>query len=464
MVRPVTPRTVLEQCIRQRRQTFEEFAESLEMFAREHREPGTLGVRHLQRLCAGRQPSHLVRATTARLLERVLDMPLERLLSSPDSENAESDTARSQREWLYVRRSQYARGRELSELAAWLYPQTQRAPGGHVLQGPGWLLHKPVELDAVQLAWAPDTPPPAELVTMHHVLPLKEPWQRYPDYSHAVRDLARPKLLENRVSYRLADMCWNGRTLSLAFGTTTFFEAFNIRQSVAHEFKAAWHQAGRSMPTWDDLPLRREIGDPFDPGRLLMSPGISTLTIRRSRSGAHRFVLHERDGTKVADGNNLCHVMPAGEFQPSTIAPDEARNDLSLWRNIMREYSEEYLGNPEHDGNGPAINYTTDRPFCDFQAARQAGALRLWHYGLIVEPLELAPGQLTVAVIDDDTYDQLFQSITRTNDEGNVLGMDGRADVPFTDDAINRLQPRLTGTALTLLRMAWRDRELLLDA
>ncbi|WP_233573886.1 hypothetical protein [Amycolatopsis panacis] len=78
----------------------------------------------------------------------------------------------------------------------------------------------------------------------------------------------------------------------MRFGTTTFFEVFELKQALAHEFKAAWLASHRSVPGWDALPLRAAIGDPFDPQQLLMSPGISTLTIRRDRSdGQHRFVL-----------------------------------------------------------------------------------------------------------------------------------------------------------------------------
>jgi hypothetical protein len=455
-------RTVLEQRIRQRRQTLEEFAEFLENFAREHGEPATLGIRHLQRLCSGNRSSDSARSATARLLERVFGTPIEQLLAAPEAPEAEGEVPRSQKEWLRVRRSPGVRGRELTELAAWLYPSSQRAPGGHVLAKPGWLLPKPVELDSVRLQWSDNVPPPPRLNTVDHVLPLTDRGERYADYSRAVRDLARPRLLENRPSYRLIDV---GGTdgLVLTFGITTFFTVFNVKQSVAHEFKAAWLSSGGSLPQWDDLPLRQEIGDPFDPGRLLMSPGISTLTIRRDCSGEHRFVLHERDGGKVADGGGLSHVVPAGEFQPSSVAITDVHNDFSLWRNIMREYSEEFLGNPEHDGNGArSIDYLRDGPFNLFEDARKSGAFRMWHYGLVLEPLELGAGQLTVAVVDGDTFDRLFAKLIRTNDEGRLAGTDGRVDIPFTSEAIDRLEPRLSASALTLLRMAWRDRKQLL--
>lgn len=82
------PRTVLEQKIRERRETFEEFAEYAEKFARDHHEPATLSVRHLERLLAGRRgdgrPLGPVRPATARLLERIFDLPITELLRAPE--------------------------------------------------------------------------------------------------------------------------------------------------------------------------------------------------------------------------------------------------------------------------------------------------------------------------------------------------------------------------------------------
>lgn len=77
-------RTVLEQKIRERRKTFEEFAEYAERFAREHNEAGTLSVRHLQRLAAGRNPDGTplgpLRPATSRLLENIFSTSIDELL------------------------------------------------------------------------------------------------------------------------------------------------------------------------------------------------------------------------------------------------------------------------------------------------------------------------------------------------------------------------------------------------
>lgn len=83
-------RTVLERMIWERRQSLEEFAEWAEVFAREHGEVGTIGVRHLQRLVSGRgpggRPLGTVRPATARLLERIFEMSIDELLTAPSND------------------------------------------------------------------------------------------------------------------------------------------------------------------------------------------------------------------------------------------------------------------------------------------------------------------------------------------------------------------------------------------
>jgi hypothetical protein len=76
------PRTLLEQRIRQQRMTYEEFIQHAETFARDNHEPGTLSLRHLQRLASG-QTHHTLRPATTRLLERLLREPIAALLAPP---------------------------------------------------------------------------------------------------------------------------------------------------------------------------------------------------------------------------------------------------------------------------------------------------------------------------------------------------------------------------------------------
>jgi hypothetical protein len=79
---------LLEKKIRERRQSLEEFADFVETYARQHGEPGTLSLRHLQRLVSGRgaggRALGTVRPATARLLEGIFGVSVDRLLAPPD--------------------------------------------------------------------------------------------------------------------------------------------------------------------------------------------------------------------------------------------------------------------------------------------------------------------------------------------------------------------------------------------
>jgi hypothetical protein len=82
-------RTLLEQRIRERCLTFEEFVQHAETFARDNHEPSTLSLRHLQRLVSGQQLGAL-RPATARLLEHIFGEPIAALLAPPKTTTGDS--------------------------------------------------------------------------------------------------------------------------------------------------------------------------------------------------------------------------------------------------------------------------------------------------------------------------------------------------------------------------------------
>ncbi|HEY2701448.1 MAG TPA: hypothetical protein VGJ45_38750 [Pseudonocardiaceae bacterium] len=99
-------RTLLEQKIKERRQTFEEFAEYAEVFARDHGEPGTLSVRHLQRLAAGRRsdgrPLGQPLPATVRLLEHIFGVSIDTLLATPTHDEVPSNQMAETRSKLHI--------------------------------------------------------------------------------------------------------------------------------------------------------------------------------------------------------------------------------------------------------------------------------------------------------------------------------------------------------------------------
>lgn len=382
------------------------------------------------------------------------------------------------RRWRAVRGGLNEHRIELSESAAQLHRAALRVEDTALLSCPGWLPAAPVELGAVMLEWvdAPNTP--QVIGTEREAQGVRPPLpdgRRYQRYTQALRDLDPPRLFENRVSYRLVDVAWDAADSGkLAFGLTTYFEVVDVCEALAHELAAAhleFAPTGASVapPSWKRLPLRKLIGDPFDLSRRPVLPSINTLTIRKADSSA-TFVLHSRDAGRVAVCGGMFHVMPAGVFQPSSMSPAARAHDFDLWRNMMREYSEEFLGNLEHDGNlGGLVDYEADEPFRSLSQARQEGGIRLCCLGVGLDPLTLWGEILTVAVIDADVFDEVFRDLVTTNSEGTVVRAGSRKagavpGIPFTEERVEQLlgpQP-MAPAAAGCLALAWRHRSAIL--
>jgi transcriptional regulator with XRE-family HTH domain len=376
----------------------------------------------------------------------------------------------SQEQWRTVRAELNANRAVLGDLAAELYPREERIPGTTVLTGAGWLPDAPVDLADVELRWLDDSPTPSitgkapEAVAARAMMANGEPYDRY---SRVLRDLARPKLLDNRVSYRLLDAEWTADGGLFSFNYTSYFDVLDVGEAVGHEFAAAWLKAGRRRPSFADLPFRRHITDPFDLAARPMLPSINTLTVRRDPIDGHRMFLHRRDSQSVAAAGGMYHVVPAGVFQPAALAPAHQSNDFSFWRNIQREFSEELLGNAEHDGNlVDPIDYLQEEPFASFEGARQAGDFRTSALALVLEPLTLWVELLTVAVIEAPVFDVLFADMVAVNEEGSAVSTEaGRPaiGIPFTSDSIERLKGEpLSPIARACITLAWQHRHTLL--
>ncbi|MGW5688289.1 helix-turn-helix domain-containing protein [Nonomuraea sp. NPDC003754] len=418
-----------------------------------------------------------------RSIAQKLKIPFERLGILPDNSSDAISSARtasvapgpvfdSQQEWRTIRAELNANRAKLGDLAAELYSEAYRIPGTAVLTTERWMNAHPVDLSGITLSWFQENPKPT-ITGMHPASepsrPLAIDGSRYSRYSHALRDIMRPRLLDNRVSFRLLDLVWAEGRASLGFGYTSYFDVLDICEVVAHEFASGWHDLGHKRPSLAQLPMRKAIADPFDLAKRPMVPSINTLTIRRDPIEGHRMYLHRRDPKAVAVAGGMCHVAPAGVFQPSSIAPAHQANDFSLWRNIQREFSEEFLGNPERGENViDPIDYLGDEPFRSFESARNKGDLRIFLCATVVEPLTLWVEFLTVAVIEAHFFDTIFAQMVDVNEEGVAVStVAGRplAGIPFTLESRERLKREpLSPISRACIELAWQHRHTLLGS
>jgi transcriptional regulator with XRE-family HTH domain len=438
---------------------------------------GLLGMtqQNLSQIENGRQPMSYEQRQRA---VTVLGISAEDLGLSPGRPRAELDSAvavdqarwRQERRWLNQHRS------DLARLAAQLYPAEHHVPGTPLIAGAGWILEEPAELRSLRLTL--DEQPHAIIVDGSEAetlptRPLCAPGQWFDRYTSAIRHLDPPRLFESRPSYRL--LGGHLGTDALHFGLAAYFDKIDVSEALGHELAIACLRKppngvpDSAEPLRDQLLFRALIGDPFDPARRAIIPAVTTLTIRLRRYPTEpSFLLHWRDPAKVATAAGVYDVIPAGEFQPASVALWDRRNDFDLWRNIVREYSEELLGAPEHDGTRTKpIDYHAWPLYRELEDAQETGALVPFVLGLGLDALTLAATILTVVVIDDDVFSRAFGAATRYNEEGEIVAIgDGRATegIPFTEESVRRMlsSEPMASPGAACLALAWRHRHRIL--
>jgi hypothetical protein len=372
-------------------------------------------------------------------------------------------TSESEQQWLRVHAYLNRNRHGLAVRAAAGYPAADRVAGTPLLAPPAWRPRFPVPLGDVRLEFREEAPAPrvtdiADIAPEQ--LPVRADGTRYRRYSDVVRELASPAIFENRSTYRLLGADLVGEDPHLTFTRGRFFDGVDVGGPAAHEFAAA--ELSRAETGRDHgQPLRKAIGDPWDPAARPGAIAAGALTLRHDReAGTASFPLHWRDPARVGHAGGMYQVIPVGIFQPSGEAPWNEANDFDLWRGMLREFAEELLGVDEDHGSERApIDY--DRwPFARAMTdALRDGRIRAYCLGLGADPLTFALDLLTVVVIDAPLFDELFGELAERNAEGTVL-----KPRPFDEPTIAELTTRepVQAAGAALLKLAIAHRALLL--
>lgn len=365
---------------------------------------------------------------------------------------------------------------QLCELAADMHvlarPSLERIGGTSLLWEADMRPPTPVPLSAVMLEWQ-DTWPPVNLPLLQaarRCLPKESKANRYERYSSAMGALARPTLFEDRPSFRLARADWSHPGgPRLVFGTGQYFDLIDQNEAVAHELAVATRRAPEERPPWRAVPMRRLLADdPLSLEKRVVLPAVATLTLRRTPDRQGTFFLLYREAGHVATGEGTYGPIPAGMVQPASFSPLAHRQDLDLWRTVMREYNEELLGAPEAKGDsGAEVDYSQP-PYSSLNAAVAEGSLRVWCLGMALEPLNLAVCLLTVAVFEADVFDTIFAETVERNEEGIVVGgprSNGTiTGLPLDSVSVDDLpSSRMSSPAAGILQLALQHKDLLLS-
>ncbi|MEV0363928.1 helix-turn-helix domain-containing protein [Nocardia fusca] len=371
-------------------------------------------------------------------------------------------------DWKLVRQTLNRNRHVLTSVAARLYWEPRRIEGTNCLTKPGWIAPTPVPLNRVRLGLVAEADEPlfngSETET-EAVRPMASDGTRFERYSQAIRSIAQPVLFENRTSYRLLEAVFDEGGGRMRFGLTTYFDMIDICEALAHETAAAWmtHDHGERTEL-HELPFREQVGDLFDTGRRALLPSINTLTIRRGLDG-DTFFLHRRGAASVTLAPGLTHIVPAGVFQPAAIGPWNIRRDFDLWRNMIREFFEELLNAPEHDGSrGTSVDYTAE-PYRTLSEALEKGNIRAWCFGIGLDPLAPAGEILTAAVFEADVFDRVFAGLVSRNAEGEMYAAaDGAVGLSWTEECVRQVlnHEPLAAAAAACIALTWKYRDQLL--
>jgi hypothetical protein len=344
----------------------------------------------------------------------------------------------------------------LDEAAVRESPAPWLLPGLRLLGQPSWLPAAPLGLEDVTLAFRESPRPDGRVAGELTKVTRTESGDTYS--SLLARHDLHPGMFDGAL-YRLTSADASGGGFALGFAESTYFDFLDTSEVLAFE---AMRRSEQGQPVLDG-PYRQSLGLPWDFGNRVASLGVSTVTIRRDAAGA-TFFLQLRDGTQVAHNRSRLGVTPAGEFAPSDLTREAVREDLEIWRTVVREYAEEFLGLPEAQlMGGRSIDYEHDTPYGELHRARAEGRLTIRVLGLALEPLTWKPNLLTVCVIDAPVFDEVFREMVASNEEGVLVTGRQKLGIRFDQATVEEYldDARLTPVAHGCLTLAWRHRDAL---
>ncbi len=338
-------------------------------------------------------------------------------------------------------------------------PQGWRVTGFPMLARTDWVPGEPFDLSELSIVWRDHDDvafvEQARRRAARVLAPLRvQPITRYSD---ALVRIAEMDQLFDGVVYRLVDVELGDDVKQLTFSRSSYFAYLDTCEVLAFEAERR-RAAGKRVDGRGSY--RRALKDPFDCRNRVTSLGVNTLTIRvEGRRGG--FYLHQRNPKSVVNNSSQLGLVPAGEFTPSDRSAEALVHDRDIWRNIMREYAEEFLGADDAQGQGGRwIDYRGASPYRELEQARVAGKVRVKVLGLGIDPLPWKPELLTVCLIDADVFDAVFPVVPDHNSEGTILAGNGHDGLPFDAPTVARYcaESTISPNAKACLSLAWRSR------
>lgn len=254
----------------------------------------------------------------------------------------------------------------------------------------------------------------------------------------AIRSIEKPPWTEkgSRPSYSLASID-SSNGLRLTFREAGYFDYINCGELLAYELVLQWCRLKQQgLPILDDLAsllderllLRARAGDWTDVGQRPSIAGVNMLTIFVDRRRATASFPMMARLSNLGSAMGALHVIPAGEFQPTTEGAPAFKAHCTLWQTILREFAEEILLDAEAKSHGLDMLQLADRPTIRPMLELIRGGHWKAHFlGLALDPLTLKPEIMIVSCIDKAHFHNAFGGLLKDhelpieNDEGRLL-------------------------------------------
>jgi hypothetical protein len=292
---------------------------------------------------------------------------------------------------------------------------------------------------------------------------------RSPSLSRTIQSIERPnpERFQSRPSYSLSGVSRDteGR-LRLSFRKAYYFDYIDCGELLALEVIREFRdlaQSDRALllnedPTSvaiDDLLLRLQgrlklrtlLGDWRMVRRRPSLAGVNMLTVFLDKaSGEATFPMMQRSALAGTAGGTV-HVIPAGEFQPTSSALADWSKHCTLWQTILRETAEEVLLHPEAESHSKQMEeLALAEPISSMLSLIRTGQWRTYFLGIGLDALTLKPEILVASVIDRQAFQSAFATYLPN---GSLPGKDSEGDIDRTGTGWGT---RLTAENLRLYR------------
>lgn len=308
-----------------------------------------------------------------------------------------------------------------------------------------WLPDLPVEIDDFKTVFGEDIKP-----NLARSIRIGD----YKTYSEAIVELDKPRMFNNNPQYRLLDI--EKDKLIFSKKDYSYFDKIDYGGLLLHQFAANLFNKKRKP---DYNRISRNLSQPHD---YIVLSGVCTLTLLVSEEGANARFLFCKRKNDLGTAEGTFHVIPAGEFQPSSLAGCSFEEDLSIWKNIMRESAEEILGKEEFEGNdGISFDYDSE-PYIVLEKAKSEGNLKVFYLGIGLDPLSFHAEILTCVVYKENTFISIFgKEPKKENDESILINQKDRWGIDVSEIQMYKNDKNTLSASIAIFDLVLKNMELL---